>query len=367
MYLLIGLGYNFNYSIKSHNILSNYHMGKNRRTADRKTDHLRIVLDEKVNSSLSNGFEKYRFIHQALPEIDFTQIETKSNFLKKTLDYPILISSMTGGTPETAKINHCLAKVAQKYGIAMGVGSQRIGIEDSTRMYSFNVRKLAPDILLFANLGAVQLNYSHSTEQCQKAVDEIEANALFLHLNPLQEALQPEGNTNFSGLLKKIELVCKTLSIPVFIKEVGWGISEKTASLLVSAGIAGIDVAGAGGTSWSEVEKYRIKDPVYFHVASAFHDWGIPTADSIIQVKKAAPTLSVIASGGITNGIEIAKSIALGSSMAGLAARFIRAASISFDETENILKELILQLKICMFAIGAKNIHDLKNIRIIRE
>jgi len=335
-------------------------------TSWRKSEHMHIVLHESVNSSLLNGFEKYQFEHQALPEIDLADVDLKTLFFNHELQSPLLISSMTGGNKETAQINRVLAKVAQHAGIALGVGSQRAGLEDPEKMAYFKVRDVAPDILLFSNLGAVQLNYSYSVENCQRAVEMIQADALILHLNPLQEALQPEGNTNFKGLLKKIEAICKKLTVPVIVKEVGWGISFKVARELASAGVAAIDVAGAGGTSWSEVERFRIKDEIRKRVAEGFKNWGIPTANSILEVKEGAPKVRIIASGGLTNGIEVAKSIALGASLAGLAARFIKSASISEDETQNLVSEINLQLKICMFAAGIKDINTLKLAKLKR-
>ena len=335
-------------------------------TSRRKSEHIHIVLHESVNSSLLNGFEKYQFEHQALPEIDLAEVDLKTSFFNHELQSPLLISSMTGGNKETAQINRVLAKVAQAAGIALGVGSQRAGLENPEKMDSFKVRDVAPDVLLFSNLGAVQLNYSYLVENCQRAVETIQADALILHLNPLQEALQPEGNTNFKGLLKKIEAICKKLTVPVIVKEVGWGISSKVARKLASAGVAAIDVAGAGGTSWSEVERFRIKDAIRKKVAEGFKNWGIPTANSILEVKEGAPTVKIIASGGLTNGIEVAKSIALGASLAGLAARFIKSASITEDETQNLVSELNLQLKICMFAAGIKDINALKQATLKR-
>jgi isopentenyl-diphosphate Delta-isomerase len=335
-------------------------------TSKRKNEHIHIVLHESVNSSLSNGLEKYQFEHQALPELDLADVEIKTSFFNHVLQSPLLISSMTGGSRDTAKINRVLAKVAQDAGLALGVGSQRAGLEDPHKMASFVVRDVAPDILLFSNLGAVQLNYSYSGEQCQRAVEAIQADALILHLNPLQEALQPEGNTNFKGLLKKIEIVCRKLSVPVIVKEVGWGISSKVAQELASAGVAAIDVAGAGGTSWSEVEKFRIKDDIRRKVAEGFKDWGIPTAESILEVKKGAPSVKIIASGGLTNGIEVAKSLAMGASLAGMAARFIRSASVSEEDTFQLVSEINLQLKVCMFAAGISDINSLKQVTLKR-
>jgi isopentenyl-diphosphate Delta-isomerase len=342
-------------------------MKSSNETSLRKNEHIHIVLNESVNSSLSNGFENYQFEHQALPEIDLADVEIKTSLFNRELQSPLLISSMTGGSKEAALINRTLARVAQDAGLALGVGSQRAGLEDPDKMASFVVRDIAPNILLFSNLGAVQLNYSYSVEHCQRAVEAIQADALILHLNPLQEALQPEGSTNFKGLLKKIEIICKKISVPVIVKEVGWGISVKVAHDLASAGVAAIDVAGAGGTSWSEVEKFRIKDEIRRKVAGGFKDWGVPTADSILQVEEGAPYVKIIASGGLTNGIEVAKSIALGASLAGMAARFIKTASISEEETHNLVSEINLQLKICMFAAGIRDIDSLKQATLKRK
>ena len=211
---------------------------------------------------------------------------------KRSLAAPLLISSMTGGTSQAGIINRRLAEAAQQVKIAIGVGSQRAAIEDPSQAASFQVRRFAPDVLLFANLGAVQLNYGYTIEHCRRAVEMIEADGLLLHLNPLQEALQPEGNPHFAGLLKKIETVCRALPVPVIAKEVGWGISEDVARSLAEAGVAAIDVAGAGGTSWSQVEKHRAGEPYLAGMAEDFIDWGIPTATSIQNVHRAAAAVS---------------------------------------------------------------------------
>ena len=236
--------------------------------SSRKADHIRINLEQDVKSAVTNGLESYHFSHEALPDLNFEDIDLTQRIFGKSVAAPILISSMTGGTPEAEKINLVLATAAQATGIAMGLGSQRAAIEHPELSRTFQVRRVAPDILLFANIGAVQLNYKYSVDQCRRAVDMIEADGLILHLNPLQEALQPEGDTRFKGLLKKIEHVCRNVGVPVIAKEVGWGISETTARRLAEAGVAGIDVAGAGGTSWSQVEMYRIQDPNLARVAA---------------------------------------------------------------------------------------------------
>jgi len=335
-------------------------MSQSKNISSRKTDHIRITLEKDVVSLQSNGLEKYSFHHCALPDLDFKELDTSIFFLNKLMKIPLLISSMTGGTTKAAKFNQVLASAAQHHGIAMGVGSQRAGIEVPLLMETFKVRRFAPDIPLFANLGAVQLNYSYGVEHCQRVVDALEADALLLHLNPLQEVLQPDGNTNFSGLLLKIEKVCQSLNVPVIVKEVGWGISAEVAAQLSSAGVVAIDVAGAGGTSWSEVEKYRGSDEKSQRIAGCFRDWGIDTATSIKLVRKAVPRMAIIASGGITNGIEIAKCIALGASMAGMARRFLVAANQSSAAVDCLIDEIHTQLKICMFVVGAQDIESLK-------
>lgn len=321
----------------------------------RKGDHIRINVDHDVRSGITTGLEEYQFLPRALPELDLNDVDTSISLLKKTLNAPILISSMTGGTMEAEKVNRNLAIAAQHCEIAMGVGSQRVALEKPELAASFLVRKYAPHILLFANLGAVQLNYGYSVEHCQKAVEMIQADALFLHLNALQEAVQPEGNTSFGGLLKKIETVCRNLPVPVFIKEVGWGISGDDAARLASTGIAGIDVAGAGGTSWSQVEKYRIDDAHQAKVAAAFHSWGIPTARSLQMVMKSAPELMIFASGGLKDGLDVARCIALGATLGGLTSPFLRAATISAEETILSIEEIQREMQICLFACGIQD------------
>ena len=228
--------------------------------SSRKSDHLRINKSEDVDSGLSTGLEQYRFIHRALPELDLDQTDTYVNIFGKQLRAPILISSMTGGTEEAAAINQLLAEAAQITGIAMGLGSQRAAIDHPELAITYQVRQFAPDCLLFANLGAIQLNYNYGVDQCLRAIDMTQADALILHFNPLQEAVQPGGDTHFSGLAHKLSTVCRSLPVPVIAKEVGWGFSKPDILLLQDCGIAAIDVAGAGGTSWSQVEMYRAED-----------------------------------------------------------------------------------------------------------
>jgi isopentenyl-diphosphate delta-isomerase len=240
----------------------------------------------------------------------------------------------------------------------MGVGSQRAALEDPKLERTFNIRAFAPDILLFANIGVVQLNYGFDVDHCRRAVDMIRADALYLHVNAIQEAVQPEGNTRFSGLLNKIETVCRSLDVPVFVKEVGWGISGDDAARLANVGIAGIDVAGAGGTSWSQVEMHRIEDPYQAHIAAAFHGWGIPTARSIRMVREAAPALTVFASGGLHDGVDAAKCIALGASLCGFASPLLKAAAVSTENTVILIHALQQEIRICLFACGKAALKD---------
>jgi isopentenyl-diphosphate delta-isomerase len=334
-------------------------MKKVTQIGDRKSDHIRINLQEDVRSGLTTGLENYRFIHQALPELNLSDIDLSQTLFHRQLKAPILISSMTGGTESAGKINRVLAEATHITGIAMGVGSQRVALEHSEAVASFQIRNFAPNSLLFANLGAVQLNYGYGIDECQRAVDMIEADALILHLNALQEAVQPEGDTHFAGLLLKIENICKVLPVPVIAKEVGWGFSAKAAGLLANAGVKAIDIAGAGGTSWSQVEMHRATNESQARLAAAFIDWGIPTAESIEQVRKAAPGLIIFASGGLRSGVDIAKCIALGASLGGMASPFLRAAVQSLDATILAIEELSREIRICMFATGSKNLNEL--------
>jgi isopentenyl-diphosphate Delta-isomerase len=335
-------------------------------TETRKADHIRINLEEDVRSSITTGLENYHFIHQALPEIDLAAVDLSQQLFGRKLSAPILISSMTGGTEGAGRINRILAEAAQFAGVAMGVGSQRAALEKPEVAETFRVRRYAPDILLFANIGAVQLNYGYSIDHCRRAVEMVEADALILHLNALQEAVQPEGDTHFAGLADKIAEVCSALTVPVIAKEVGWGISEQAARMLKDAGVSAIDVAGAGGTSWSQVEKYRIQDESLARVAAAFRDWGIPTADSIRMVRQAAPGLPVFASGGLRSGVDIAKCIALGACLGGMAGPFLKAAARSLEETLQTIAEIRREVQICMFAAGAANIAQLQRTPLVR-
>jgi isopentenyl-diphosphate delta-isomerase len=274
---------------------------------------------------------------------------------------------MTGGTIEAKNINTILATAAQETGIAMGVGSQRIAIEQPTLADTFKIRSAAPDILLFANLGAVQLNYGYGIEECQRAVDMIEADALILHFNSLQEAIQKEGNNQFEGLIRKIEEICRMLPVPVIAKEVGWGFSTEDISLLVNAGVTAIDVAGAGGTSWSQVEMYRADNDYQRELAKAFSDWGIPTAEALMNVINTAPDLLTFASGGLRSGVDIAKCIAMGASLGGMASPFLKAAAISVEKTVETINLIKAEFRVCMFSTGSKTIEQLRQGKLLEN
>jgi isopentenyl-diphosphate Delta-isomerase len=328
----------------------------------RKDDHININLTEDVKSKLSTGFEYLQFEHNALPEFAFDSIDIAQTLFGKTVKAPILISSMTGGVVQAEKINRNLASAAQLFGIAMGVGSQRPMLDTEISTASFDIRKYAPDILLFSNIGAVQLNYGVTISHLQHLVDSIDADALILHLNSMQEVFQPEGQLNFTNLLPKIEEVVKKMQVPVIVKEVGWGISGKLARQLEEIGVAAVDVAGAGGTSWSQIEKYRQDDPSLYAAAEAFRDWGNPTAVCLQEVKQQTSHIKVFSSGGLQNGVDAAKSIALGAVLCGFAGLILRAATQDLETLAQLIEQITLELKISMFGAGAKNLQELSKL-----
>jgi len=334
----------------------------------RKAEHLHINLEEDVSfPRLTTGLEQYRFSHTALPEIDLDEVDLETTFLGKRLRLPLLISSMTGGTAEAQRINMNLAEGAQAAGIAMGLGSLRAALEAPHLADTFRVRHLAPDILLLANLGAAQLNAGVGPADCQRAVDLVDADALILHLNPLQEALQAEGDTNWRGLLGRIEAVCKGLNVPVVAKEVGWGISAQVARHLVEAGVAAIDVAGAGGTSWSQVEMHRAPTERLRRLCARFADWGIPTAEAVVAVRAALPGTPLIASGGLRSGIDLAKVLALGADLGGLAGPFLKAGHASAQAVVDLAVGMADELRTVLFSLGITAVEGLKGTPALRR
>jgi isopentenyl-diphosphate delta-isomerase len=336
-------------------------------TEGRKREHIETVLGADVAAKgVTTGFERFFFEHRALPEMSLDQVDLSLELFGRHLAAPLLISSMTGGTAMARDINLRLAEAAQELGIAMGLGSQRAAIEDETLADTFRVRTVAPDVLLFANLGAVQLNCGYGADQARRAVEMIGADALFLHLNPLQEAVQAGGDRDWRGLTAKIERLVVELGVPVLVKEVGNGISAALAAELVACGIGGIDVAGAGGTSWSEVEAHRQPDPFQRRVAHGFAGWGIPTALALMEVTAAAPGLPVFASGGIRSGIDVAKAVRLGATLCGVAAPVLGTATETAEKVAGRMAEITAALRIAAFCTGSPDLAALRRATLRR-
>jgi len=338
----------------------------NELTEHRKRAHIETVLNEDVAAKgVTSGFERFFFDHVAAPELDLAKVDLSLELFGRRLAAPLLISSMTGGTAPARDINLRLAEAAQALGIAMGLGSQRAALDNADLADTYRVRTVAPDILLFANFGAVQFNYGYGVDQARRAVDMIQADALFLHLNPLQEAVQPGGDRNFAGLMAKIEKLARALPVPVVVKEVGNGIGAETARTLEGCGVAAIDVAGAGGTSWSEVEAFRVRDPLARRVAHAFAGWGIPTALALIEVCAALPDLPIFASGGVRGGIDAAKAIRLGATLVGAAAPVLGTAA-GVNTVHEAMQATIEELRIAAFCTGSRDLGGLRRAALRR-
>ena len=324
----------------------------------RKLDHINIVSDGEGIDRRQCYFDRIHLTHRALPELNLADVDPSTEFLAKELSFPLLISSMTGGPDdELVKINRNLAIAAEAEGIALAVGSQRVFLSDDAARESFELRRHAPSTVLLGNLAAVQLNHDVGFADCDAAVKVLEADGLCLHLNPLQEAVQPEGDTDFSGLRNKIAVIVKTLKKPVIIKEVGAGISPEDVEHLLAAGVKHIDVAGAGGTSWSMVESRRSDDP---GLGELFGDWGIPTPVALRMMKPYQHEVQLIASGGIRNGIDMAKSIILGASLCGMARPFLNPARESAEAVRTAIRKLKREFTTAMFLLGAGGINDIK-------
>jgi isopentenyl-diphosphate delta-isomerase len=329
---------------------------------DRKLEHIRLALEERMQLG-RNFFDDYRFDHAALPEIDLDLVDAGVDFLGRRLAAPLLISSMTGGTETAGQINRNLAAGAEQAGVAVGVGSQRKALEDPTKADTFRVREVAPSAVLLANLGAVQLNYGMGVRECREAVEMIGADALILHVNPLQEAIQPEGQCNFAGLLPKIGEVVREVGVPVVVKEIGCGLSEATARALVAQGVRIVDTAGVGGTSWARIEAQRAGD---LEIGELFAGWGIPTPESIRQLHQ-VEGLTVIGSGGVRNGLDVAKALALGADLVGMAYPFLAPATESPDRVADKVRRTVRELKICMFCLGVKTISELRRVPLLKK
>lgn len=325
----------------------------------RKLDHIKISLEEDVQSRIKNGFDDITFVHRALPEIDRDEIDTTCEFFGKKIGAPIFIAAMTGGHEKAKKINENLALAASELNIPMGVGSQRAAIKDAKLESTYSIaREAAPDIFLIGNLGAVQFSQEYGIEEAKKAVEMIDANALAVHLNPLQEAIMPEGDTDFTGALEGLKKL-KDLSVPVIAKETGAGIAMEEAKLLEEAGAAGIDVGGLGGTSFSAVEYYRRKG-----FDETFWDWGIPTAVSTIECL-AGTSLNIMSTGGIRNGLEVAKAVSLGAVSCGIAHPLLAEAMKGKDEVQKALDKILDELKTAMFLTGSKTIEELRGVDLV--
>lgn len=327
----------------------------------RKAEHIQIALNEKVTGDhITTGLERVHFVHNALPEIDFQEISIETSFLGHAIKTPFLISSMTGGAAFAETINRHLAVAAEEKGWVLALGSMRALIESEEHRASFQVRKYAPNVPIIANLGAVQLNYGFQADLCKKIVEMSDANALVLHLNSIQEVIQPNGDTNFKDLLIKIEKLVSEMDIPIGVKEVGWGIDGNIAKKLTDVGISFIDVAGAGGTSWSQVEKYRSADPIKRAAADAFSEWGIPTVDSVASVRKKIGNQTIVASGGMATGLDAAKTIALGADAVGFGRSILKEATQSVEDVIQVMETKELELRIAMFGVGASNLKELQ-------
>jgi isopentenyl-diphosphate delta-isomerase len=329
-------------------------------TSQRKLDHIRICLEEEVESGYT-GLEDVLLIHKALPEVDFGEIDTSVEFLGKKLSFPFLVASMTGGHPESKKINENLARAVEEEGIGMGVGSQRAAVEDKSLSDSFTVvREKAPTAFIYANIGIPQV-LERGVEVVEQAVEMIDADAVAIHLNFLQEAIQPEGNLRARGCVEVLREVCEEIRVPVIAKETGAGISREVALMLKEAGVAAIDVGGKGGTSFSGVEVYRVEEDILKGVGLDFWDWGIPTAFSVVDCSGVLP---VIATGGIRSGLDAAKCLAIGAEVASAALPFLRAAADSYEAVKKEIEYFKRGFKTAMFLTGCRKCDELRKVTL---
>lgn len=329
-------------------------------TSSRKKEHLLICAQKAVESGES-GFADIRLVHNSLPECSMNSVDLSACFLGRNLQSPVFLAAMTGGHPDTLEVNKNLARAAQKYGLGMGVGSQRAALEDPDLAESFAiVRDEAPDAFLCANIGAVQLR-DHGAEWADRSVAMIEADALCIHLNPMQEAIQPEGDHDTSGCLAAIAELCESSRYPVIVKETGCGISTEVAERLWAVGADALDVGGLGGTSWAAVELVRANSPELRRLGEHFSDWGIPTALSLLEAQQGDGP--VIATGGVRSGTDVAKAIALGATLSGMALPFLAPAMESADALDATIEQIHKELRVAMYCTGAKNLQELKRIR----
>ncbi len=340
--------------------------------ADRKVEHIRIITSDTGVERNDSGFDQIQLTHRALPELNYTDISTQTTFLGKPLSFPLLISSMTGGTgEEILRINRNLATAAEKTGVAMAVGSQRVMFTDQSATASFALRDVAPTAPIIGNVGAVQLNYGFGRSECLEAVEAIQADGLYLHLNPLQEVIQPEGDINFANLLAQIADITEALSVPVLLKEIGCGLSAQDIQQAFNAGVRHFDVAGRGGTSWSRIEYHR-RAHDGDDLGLVFQDWGLTTVNALQDahacLRDANETTTLIASGGIRNGIDMAKSLILGADLCGVAAPFLSAAQTSSEAVVAVIEKFRREFQTAMFLLGCQNIAALRcNADLLRQ
>jgi len=340
-----------------------------KQTEGRKLSHIQICLKKNVMArSVRTGFEDVRLIHRALPEINLGEVNVTTEIFGHKLSVPLIIAAMTGGTAQAAKINSVLAEAAEQLGLGMGVGSQRAAIENSKLTYTFRiVREKAPNAFLIANIGCPQLTRGYGLKEAEAAVKMIKANALAIHMNPLQEAIQAEGETGYRGVLAKIGEICRSISVPVIAKETGAGVAAEDAKVLESVGVKGLDVGGAGGTSWAAVEYYRAmgaRNSLHQRLGKTFWDWGIPTAVSLIEVKHST-RLTTIATGGIRTGVDVAKALALGADAVGLALPLLKPSIHGLKTLVTKLQFIIEELKTAMFLVGATEVRDLQKVPVV--
>lgn len=337
-------------------------------TEDRKDAHLRICLEEPIERlGVTTGFERYRFEHDAFCELDRKDVDISTAAFGKRLSAPLMIGAMTGGTARAGEINRVLAEAAQECGIAMGLGSQRKMIESPETAASFRVRDVAPDILLMGNVGAVQLNYGVTADDVRRLITDVDADIFTFHLNPLQEAIQPEGDTNFKGLVEKLGHIIGELGVPILCKEVGAGLGEKALRKIAHLPFAGIETAGVGGTSWSKIETYRTDSWVQQMTGRNLGDWGIPTADSLsAAVRVFGDKKTIICSGGIRTGMQVAKALALGADLVASALPFLRAAVDGGKDAVVLrIRQFMDELRTICFVTGSKNLAELREQRLL--
>ena len=338
-------------------------------TRKRKADHIRICLDQKAQAKkITTGFEDLRFVHRALPEIDKHKIELPTTFLGHRFSAPLFVGAMTGGTPKSARINAAIAEAVEKLNLGMGVGSQRAAIEDKKLEETYSItRKKAPNAFLVANIGGVQLVHGYGLKEVKNAVEMIDADAVAIHLNALQEAIQPEGQTNFNGVLAKIGEIAGEIEKPVIVKETGSGISAEEAKKLEAAGVKALDIGGAGGTSFAAVEYYRAEGEGKAHqsaLGESFWDWGIPTVVSLVETIRSVD-IPIIASGGVRCGTDAAKALALNADLASVTQPVLEAAVKGSAEVERLLSSITEEVRNVMFLVGADKVESLARVPIV--